>query len=187
MTKKQIAEIAAIVLREMRKEEQATTDQMQGGGEMVDAVEAVAKTGVEKKAKPRKAKPRKKKAKASGKFCADLKTYKVNSVKMDEFQHRCWHGLMSLINGYELFLSDTGKTIPALVTRPQVTAKEVVAAIGEDPMHKGLQWHANKALNYFEAECLIVLQRIDRVTGTGSKQRVFKGLRTKVSIGPAGA
>ena len=100
MTKKQIAEISAIVLREMRKEEQATTDQMQGVGEMVDAVEGVAKTGVEKKAKPRKAKPRKKKAKASGKFCADLKTYKVNSVKMDEFQHRCWHGLMSLFNGY---------------------------------------------------------------------------------------
>jgi hypothetical protein len=56
MTTKQIAEIAAIVVREMRKEEQATTDQMQGVGEKVDTIEAVAKTGVEKKAKPRKAK-----------------------------------------------------------------------------------------------------------------------------------
>ena len=63
MTTKQIAEIAAIVMQTMRKEEQATTDQMQGGGEKVDAVEAAAKTSVEKKAKPRKAKPRKAKAK----------------------------------------------------------------------------------------------------------------------------
>ena len=134
-----------------------------------------------------KGKTTKSKAKPLAKHCLNRKTYKVNSVKLNEFEHRCWQGAKSLIDGYELYLSEMGLPIPALVERPQITAKEVIAAIGEDVMDKSLQWHANAALSRFEQEGLIVLQRVERIIGTGSKRKTFKGLRTKVSIGPAGA
>lgn len=144
-------------------------------------------TGKATSQKKPKGKTTKSKAKPLAKHCLNRKTYKVNSVKLNEFEHRCWQGAKSLINGYELYLSDVGLPIPVLVERPQITAKEVIGAIGEDVMDKSLQWHANAALNRFEQEGLIVLKRVERITGTGSKRKTFKGLRTKVSIGPAGA
>ena len=134
-----------------------------------------------------KGKTTKGKAKPLGRYCLDRKTYKVNSVKLNEFEHRCWQGVKSLIDGYELYLSEMGLPIPALVERPQITAKEVIGAIGEDPLYSSMVNVANAVLNKFEKEGLIVLQRVDRITGTGSKRKTFKGLRTKVSIGPAGA
>ena len=108
-------------------------------------------------------------------------------MKLNEFEHRCWQGVKSLIDGYELYLSEMGLPIPVLVERPQITAKEVIGAIGEDPLYSSMVNVANAALNKFEEEGLIVLKRVDRITGTGSKRKTFKGLRTKVSIGPAGA
>ena len=134
-----------------------------------------------------KGKATKGKAKPLGRYCLDRKTYKVNSVKLNEFEHRCWQGVKSLIDGYELYLSEMGLPIPVLVERPQITAKEVIGAIGEDPLYSSMVNVANAALNKFEEEGLIVLKRVDRITGTGSKRKTFKGLRTKVSIGPAGA
>ena len=144
-------------------------------------------TGKATSQKKPKGKTTKSKAKPLAKHCLNRKTYKVNSVKLNEFEHRCWQGVKSLIDGYELYLSEMGLPIPALVERPQITAKEVIAAIGEDVMDKSLQWHANAALSRFEQEGLIVLKRVERIIGTGSKRKTFKGLRTKVSIGPAGA
>ena len=117
-------------------------------------------TGKATSQKKPKGKTTKSKAKPLAKHCLNRKTYKVNSVKLNEFEHRCWQGAKSLINGYELYLSDVGLPIPVLVERPQITAKEVIGAIGEDVMDKSLQWHANAALNRFEQEGLIVHKRV---------------------------
>lgn len=133
-----------------------------------------------------KGKTTKGKAKPLGRYCLDRKTYKVNSVKLNEFEHRCWQGVKSLIDGYELYLSEMGLPIPALVERPQITAKEVIGAIGQDLMDSSMVNVANAALNKFEKEGLIVLQRVERIIGTGPKRKTFKG-RANVSIGPAGA
>lgn len=134
-----------------------------------------------------------KKAKAKTKkrrsqFCANDKTYKVNSVKLDEIEHRSWLGLNSLLDGYEMYLHSAGISVPALVTRPQITAREVVGAFGGDTLNKSLVGIVNKALNRFEAEGMIVLRRetivIKRKTRVDTK---LNNLRYDVSVGPAGA
>jgi hypothetical protein len=131
---------------------------------------------------PRKAKP-KPKAKKRSKYCADAKTYKVNSVKLTEIEYRCWLGVKSLLEGYEMFLHSAGVDVPVLVTRPQITAREVVGGFGGDVLDKGLVAVANKALNLFEKEGIIVLRRRDVVMNG----KTLTNLRSDVSIGPAGA
>jgi hypothetical protein len=181
MTTKQIAEIAAIVIQTMREDEQAATDKMKGVGKTVNKI--TEKT---------KAKPKKAKAKASTKkrsiHCANDKTYKVNLVKLNEIEHRSWLGVKSLLDGYEMYLHSAGVSIPALVKRPQITAREVVGAIGGDVLDKSLTWVVNKALNRFETEGLIVLRRKDvEIKRKARGSRKFNNLRFDVSIGPAGA
>ena len=87
-----------------------------------------------------------------------------------------------------MYLHSAGVDVPTLVTRPQITAREVVAAFGGDVLNKGLVGVVNKALNRFEDEGMIILQRetivIKRKT---SVDRKFNNLRFDVSIGPAGA
>ncbi len=181
MTTKQIAEIAAIVVQTMREEEQAATDKMKGVGETVNKINKKAE-----------AKQKKAKAKASTKkrsiYCANDKTYKVNLVKLNEIEHRIWSGVKSLIDGYEMYLHSAGMNVPALVVRPQITAREVVGAIGGDVFDKNLVGVVNKALNRFEAEAMIVLRRKDvEIKRKTRGSRKFDNLRFEVSIGPAGA
>mgnify|MGYP003654699293 FL=1 len=181
MTTKQIAEVVDMVMQTMREDEQAATDKMKGVGETMN--EIIEKT---------KAKPKKAKAKAStkkrSKYCANDKTYKVNLVKLNEIEHRSWLGVKSLLDGYEMYLHSAGVSIPALVKRPQITAREVVGAIGGDVLDKSLTWIVNKSLNRFEAEGLIVLRRKDvEIKRKARPGRKFNNLRFDVSIGPAGA
>jgi len=133
-------------------------------------------------------KPKAKTKKRRSQFCANDKTYKVNSVKLDEIEHRSWLGLNSLLDGYELYLHSAGMNVPALVARPQITAREVVGAFGGDVLNKSLVGIVNKALNRFEAEGMIVLRRetivIKRKTRVDTK---LNNLRYDVSVGPAGA
>ena len=136
------------------------------------------------KVKAKKAKTKKRRSQ----FCANDKTYKVNSVKLDEIEHRSWLGVNSLLDGYEMYLHSAGISVPALVTRPQITAREVVGAFGGDTLNKSLVGIVNKALNRFEAEGMIVLRRetivIKRKTRVDTK---LNNLRYDVSVGPAGA
>lgn len=181
MTTKQIAEIAAIVMQTMRKEEQATTDRMKDVGETVNKI-----------TKKAEAKPKKAKAKASTKkrsrYCANDKTYKVNLVELNEIEHRSWLGVKSLIDAYEMYLHSAGEKVPTLVVRPQITAREIVGAFGGDVFDKSLAWVVNKAINRFEAEAMIVLRRKDvEIKRKTRGSRKFNNLRFDVSIGPAGA
>lgn len=139
------------------------------------------------KAKPKKAKA-KESTKKRNKYCANDKTYKVNLVKLNEIEHRIWLGVKSLIDGYEMYLHSAGVNVPALVVRPQITAREVVGAIGGDVFDKNLIAVANKVLNRFEAEAMIVLRRKDvEIKRKTRGSRKFSNLRFNVSIGPAGA
>ena len=122
MTTKQIAEIAAIVVQTMRKEEQATTDQMQGVGEKVDAVEAVAKTGVEKKAKPRKAKAKTPKP----------QPHVVGSGRVELTPHlwRVWVAIKALLNA-EAELASEGSPDKGFTT-VSASAKFIAQFMGRE-------------------------------------------------------
>ena len=87
------------------------------------------------------------------------------------------------MDGYEMYLHSAGIDVPLEVKRPQITAREVVGAFGGDVLNKSLIGVANKALNRFESEGMIVLRRRDVVING----KTLTGLRQEVSIGPAGA